>query len=119
LKRRTTARGAPTNRRDMEKAWYQAWQDLPQEQIQQWIQAIPDHIQEIIRLGGGNEYKEGVQGFKRSWAGRRVKGKLSTLQFIDRKEPQASDSQDNSDDELFDDDLDDAEDEEDEELEEE
>jgi hypothetical protein len=103
----------------MEKAWYQAWQDLPQEQIQQWIQAIPDHIQEIIRLGGGNEYKEGVQGFKRSWAGRRVKSKLSTLQFIDRKEPQASDSQDNSDDELFDDDLDDAEDEEDEELEEE
>jgi hypothetical protein len=102
----------------MEKAWYQAWQDLPQEQIQQWIQAIPDHIQEIIRLGGGNEYKEGVQGFKRSWVGRRVKGKLSTLQFIDRKEPQASDSQDNSDDELFDDDLDDAE-EEDEESEEE
>jgi len=81
--------------------------------------AIPDHIQEIIRLGGGNEYKEGVQGFKRSWAGRRVKGKLSTLQFIDRKKPQASDSQDNSDDELLDDDLDDAEDEEDEESEEE
>jgi hypothetical protein len=83
----------------MEKAWYQAWQDLPQEQIQQWIRAIPDHIQEIIRLEGGNVYKEGVQGFRRSWAGHRVKGKLSTLRFVDRKEPQASNSQDNSDDE--------------------
>jgi hypothetical protein len=71
----------------MEKAWYQAWQDLTQEQIQQWIRAIPDHIQEIIRLEGGNEYKEGVQGFRRSWAGYRVKGKLSTLRFVDRKEP--------------------------------
>jgi len=40
----------------MKKAWIQAWQDLPQEQIQQWITAIPDHIQEIIRLKGGNEY---------------------------------------------------------------
>lgn len=82
LKRRTTAQGAPNNRRDMEKAWYQAWQDLPQEQIQQWIAAIPFHIKEIIRLEGGNEYKEGIQGFKRSWRGIRIKGKLSTLQFI-------------------------------------
>jgi len=56
LKRRTTAQGAPQNRKMMKKAWIQAWQDLPQEQIQQWITAIPDHIQEIIRLKGGNEY---------------------------------------------------------------
>jgi hypothetical protein len=53
----------------MEKAWYRAWEDLPQEKIQQWIEAIPDHIQEIIRLEGGNEYKEGLKSFKRSWAG--------------------------------------------------
>jgi hypothetical protein len=69
----------------MEAKWCQAWEDLPQEQIQQWIQAIPFHIKEIIRCEGGNEYKEGVQGFKRSWAGLRVKGKLSKLQFIDQK----------------------------------
>jgi hypothetical protein len=60
-----------------------AWQDLPQEAIQQWIAAIPNHIKEIIRLEGVNEYKEGVKGFKRSWAGTRIKGKLSTLQSID------------------------------------
>jgi hypothetical protein len=35
LKRRTTAQGAPQNRKIMKKAWIQAWQDLPQEQIQQ------------------------------------------------------------------------------------
>ena len=85
----------------MKKAWIQAWQDLPQEQIQQWITAIPDHIQEIIRLKGGNEYKEGVQGFKRSWAGTRLKGILSSLQFIDRKEKQHDQSGENSDDEPF------------------
>jgi hypothetical protein len=78
LKRRTTARDAPANRKDMEQAWRQAWQDLPQEAIQLWIAAILDHIKEIIRLEGGNEYKEGVKGFKRSWAGTRIKGKLST-----------------------------------------
>jgi len=47
------------------------------------------------------------------------KGKLSTLRFVDRKEPQVGNSQDNSDDELFDDDLDDVNDVDDEESEEE
>jgi hypothetical protein len=63
----------------MEQAWRQAWQDLPQENIQQWIAAIPYHIKEIIRCEGSNEYKEGIQGFKRSWAGTRLKGQLSKL----------------------------------------
>jgi hypothetical protein len=67
----------------MEAAWYQAWEDLPQEQIQKWIAAIPDHIQEIIRLEGGNEYKEGIKGFKRSWQGLRVKGQLSKRSCLD------------------------------------
>jgi len=97
LKRRTTAKGAPSNRTDIEKAWYQAWKDLPQEQIQQWIAAIPDHIQAIIRLEGGNEYKEGVRGFRRSWAGRRIKGKLSTLRFIDRTPQKGHEDSDDSD----------------------
>jgi len=83
MKRRTTAQGAPTSGLAMTTAWKKAWNDLPQEQIQQWIAAIPHHIQEIIRLEGGNEYKEGVQGFKRTWAGMRVKGKLSKLQYLD------------------------------------
>ena len=81
-----------------ERTWYTAWDDISQEQIQQWILAIPYHIQEVIRLERGNEYKEGVRGFKRSWAGIRVKGKLSKLQFKDKKaQHQVVEDRENSD----------------------
>jgi hypothetical protein len=33
---------------------------MPQARIQRWIERIPFHIQEVIRLKGGNDYKEGV-----------------------------------------------------------
>jgi hypothetical protein len=55
---------------------------------------------EIIRLEEGNEYKEGVQGFKCSWAGTRIKGELSTLQFIDRKTQNQVVNDENRDDEV-------------------
>jgi len=32
---------------------------MPQKQIQEWIERIPRHIQEVIRLKGSNDYKEG------------------------------------------------------------
>ena len=32
---------------------------MPQEVIQAWIKRIMDHVQEVIRLEGDNEYKEG------------------------------------------------------------
>jgi hypothetical protein len=67
----------------MEKRWKKAWKDLPQDTIRSWIERIPHHIQEIIRLDGGNEYHEGIQGFKRSWKGDRLKGKLSSRAYID------------------------------------
>lgn len=67
----------------MEQRWLQAWKDLPQATIQSFIERIPHHIEEIIRLEGGNEYKEGIPGFKRSWKGDRLKGKLSSLSYID------------------------------------
>ena len=59
LKRATTAKGAQTSRAGAEQAWKEAWNDLEQWRIQQWIECIPKHIQEVIRLEGGNEYKEG------------------------------------------------------------
>jgi transposase len=59
MKRRTTRKGAPKSRPEAYTAWRTAWEDLPQERIQQWIERIPRHIQEIIRLEGGNEYREG------------------------------------------------------------
>jgi transposase len=59
LKRYTTKKGAPKSRSEAIRAWEEAWKQLPQEAIQRWIERIPRHIQEIIRLEGGNEYKEG------------------------------------------------------------
>ena len=78
MKKTTTARGAPQTRALMEMAWYQAWSDLPQSEIRAWIERIPRHVQEIIRLKRGNEYKEGRKALKRDQAGTRVKGKLSS-----------------------------------------
>jgi transposase len=82
MKKVTTARGAPTARPVMEKAWIKAWNDLPQHKIQAWIERIPRHVQEIIRLKGGNEYPEGRKAFKRNHAGTRIKGKLSSHAYL-------------------------------------
>jgi hypothetical protein len=59
LKRQTTKKGAPKSKAEAEAVWRKAWDDLEQSRIQAWIERIPFHIQEVIRLEGGNEYKEG------------------------------------------------------------
>ncbi|KAH7010703.1 uncharacterized protein B0I36DRAFT_257395 [Microdochium trichocladiopsis] len=59
MKRQTTKSGAPTSKSEATRAWNQCWKDLPQAKIQAWIERIPFHIQEVIRLEGGNEYREG------------------------------------------------------------
>jgi hypothetical protein len=59
MKRTTTSKGAPTTRLEAEKAWIKVWKDLTQEAIQAWVERIPTHIKEIIRLKGGNGYEEG------------------------------------------------------------
>ena len=59
MKRQTTACGGFTSKVKMEEAWLKCWKDMPQEVIQEWIERIPRHVEEIIRLKGGNEYKEG------------------------------------------------------------
>ena len=35
---------------------------MPQEHIQAWIIHIIKHVKEVIRLEGGNEYREGRLG---------------------------------------------------------
>ena len=59
MKRETTKKGPITNEKELKKAWVKCWNDMPQEKIQAWIERIPVHIQEIIKLKGGNEYREG------------------------------------------------------------
>ena len=58
LKCTTTKYGAPRMRDDMTEEWMKAWTDLDQSRIQRWIERIPNHIQRIIELEGGNEYRE-------------------------------------------------------------
>jgi transposase len=59
MKRTTTDRGGFTSKKTMESAWLQCWKELSQKKIRQWIERIYWHVQEVIRLRGGNEYKEG------------------------------------------------------------
>lgn len=60
MKRETTKKGAPKSRADGIRKWEYCWKhQLKQEQIRKWIERIPRHIEEIIRLNGGNEYREG------------------------------------------------------------
>jgi hypothetical protein len=60
LKRTTTKKGAPKSKAQGDRRWRQSWKDMEQWRCQAWIERIPRHIQEIIRLEGGNEYKEGA-----------------------------------------------------------
>lgn len=62
MKRRITEKGAPRTRKEAEKAWIKCWNDLDQKRIQTWIERMPRHIAEVIRLKGGNEYREGREG---------------------------------------------------------
>jgi hypothetical protein len=62
MKRRTTEIGVATSTKQLKEDWIDCWEELPQDLIQKWIERIPIHIQEVIRLGGGNEYKEGRNG---------------------------------------------------------
>jgi hypothetical protein len=59
LKRATTNLGGLPNRKTAIEKWTEEWAKMPQEKVQAWIDRIPRHIQEVIRLEGGNEYKEG------------------------------------------------------------
>lgn len=59
LKRVTTKHGPQTSKLAAEKAWRQAWENLEQWRIQEWIERIPIYIQAVIDLKGGNDYEEG------------------------------------------------------------
>ena len=79
IKRKTTAKGAATSKKDLEKQWLKCWEDLSQERIQKWVERIPVHIEEIIRCKGGNEYMEGSAGV--SWRNRWKNG--DTLRVVE------------------------------------
>ena len=59
MKRETTKRGPTSDKKKLRVRQEKCQEDLPQSKIQEQITAIPDHVKAIIRLEGGNEYKEG------------------------------------------------------------
>src|SRR3984957_6579161 len=59
MKRHTTKHGPITSQAQLKEAWIKCWTEMPQKRIQAWIERIIVHIKEVIRLEGGNEYKEG------------------------------------------------------------
>jgi hypothetical protein len=60
IKRETTKKGAPKSRAEAIRAWERCWKEnVTQERIQAWIERIMEHIQQVIRCEGGNEYQEG------------------------------------------------------------
>jgi hypothetical protein len=72
MKRHTTKKGLITSREQLKQGWIKRWKEMPQENIQAWIERIISYIKDVIRLEGGNEYKEGrLKG--------KVKNRLGTL----------------------------------------
>ena len=52
-------KGGITSKTMLKEKWIKCWEDLPQEKIQAWIERIPEHVKRVIKLEGGNYYKEG------------------------------------------------------------
>jgi len=69
MKQKTTKRGVSTSKKELEKRWLECWEELDQERIRRWVDRIKIHIEEIIKLEGGNEYMEGSAGvaFRTRW----------------------------------------------------
>jgi hypothetical protein len=59
MKRKTTEKGGFTSKKAMEAAWRVYWKELPIATVNGWIERVYWHVQEVIRLRGGNEYQEG------------------------------------------------------------
>jgi hypothetical protein len=66
MKRETTRHRTITSKKQIKEDWIEYWKNISQERIQAWIKKIPEYIQEIIRLDGGNKYKESKTGRKRN-----------------------------------------------------
>jgi hypothetical protein len=75
MKRKTTAKGPPTNRKDAEKVWLKCLKELEQGRIQRWSEHIVQHVKKVNDLLGDNNYQEGsteepIDSRKARWAER-------------------------------------------------
>jgi hypothetical protein len=66
MKRETTKPGPASSMKKLTKYWVDCWDNMDQARIKAWIERLPIHIQEVLRLEGGNEYKESKSGKRRN-----------------------------------------------------
>ena len=85
MKRETTRRGPPTCRLIATKVWTRCWtKKLTQARIRSWIERMPRHIQKVIDLKGGNEYREGrEEGEVRPYNSEERRMRYTKYQHID------------------------------------
>lgn len=68
----------------LRKIWLEAWDALPQEQIQRWIKRIPRAIEYIIHRNGGNDYSEG--GWQKDAWEHNFDWRSTRAEFLSREE---------------------------------
>jgi len=61
LKFKQGAKGPIWSRKKLITIWKQGWQDIPSKLLQRFVERIQGNIEWVIRLKGGNEYKEGTK----------------------------------------------------------
>jgi transposase len=60
MKTKTRKKKVSNSRVELEREWKRMWQEFPQEKLQRYVERVQGNIQWVIRLAGGNEYKEGT-----------------------------------------------------------
>jgi len=93
IKKRTTFHGPAKNQKELHSRWRNGWKELPQSQIQKWIEGIVENIKKVIELEGGNEYPEGRET-RRSYKGRRKIGELYKHYWINDSESYIANDED-------------------------
>ena len=56
----TSRHGPVTSDAVLRVLWHRHWKEFPQARLQRFVRRIPGHIQWVLKLFGGNEYKEGT-----------------------------------------------------------
>lgn len=61
MKQSYKKRLVPKAEEKMKLDWKKQWGDMPLDKLQRYVERIAGHIKWVIRLAGGNEYKEGTE----------------------------------------------------------
>lgn len=60
IKQSFRSRKIPKSRVHLEKDWSKQWREYPMEKLQRFVERLEGNVKWVIRLAGGNDYKEGT-----------------------------------------------------------